>query len=68
MNIDIRNSIFSNLHGSNHDEIENTIMDAIQGGDEITLPGLGVLFESLWNQSSDSDKSTILDKLVAALK
>ncbi len=68
MDIDIRNSIFNNLHGSNHDEIENTIREAIQGGDEITLPGLGVLFESLWNQSSDADKSTILDKLVTALK
>ncbi len=68
MNTDIRNSIFSNLHGANHDEVENTITDAIQGGDEITLPGLGVLFESLWSQSSDTDKSAILDKLVLALK
>ncbi len=68
MDIDIRNSIFNNLHGANHDEIENTIKDAIQGGDEITLPGLGVLFESLWSKSSDVEKNTILDKLVAALQ
>ncbi len=64
MNLDIRNSIYSNLHGANHDEVEQTIVDAIHDADEVTLPGLGVLFEAVWSQSTDIEKSNMLDKLV----
>ena len=65
MNIDIRKSIINNFKGSNIDEIKNSIDSSIKDGDEITLPGLGVFFEILWNNSNSKDEilKTIYDNL-----
>ena len=41
---------------------------SIKDGDEEALPGLGVLFECLWENSSDKDKENILNILVSATK
>ena len=60
MNIDIRKSIISNFKGSSIDEIKDSIESSISDGDEITLPGLGVFFEILWNNSDKDDKEFIL--------
>ncbi len=68
MNIDIRNSVLSNLNGSSHDDVRKTITEAIQDGDEVTLPGTGVLFELLWRGSNTNEQSRILDILVSELK
>ncbi|MEO3111119.1 small acid-soluble spore protein SspI, partial [Turicibacter sanguinis] len=47
MNFDLRKAVIANLDDSNYDEIRETIMDAIESGEEKTLPGLGVMFEIL---------------------
>ena len=60
MNIDIRKSIISNFKGSSIDEIKDSIESSISDGAEITLPGLGVFFEILWNNSDKDDKEFIL--------
>ena len=60
MNIDIRKSIINNFKGSSIDEIKASIETSINDGDEITLPGLGVFFEILWNNSNKDDKEFIL--------
>ena len=60
MNIDIRKSIISNFKGSSIDEIKDSIESSNNDGDEITLPGLGVFFEILWNNSDKDDKEFIL--------
>ena len=61
MEIDIRNSIINNFKGSNIDEIKSSIESSIADKDEITLPGLGVFFELLWNNSDDQHKEYMLD-------
>ena len=58
MNFDLRKAVIANLDDSNYDEIRETIIDAIESGEEKTLPGLGVMFEILWNGSNDSEKET----------
>ena len=63
MDIDIRKSIKNNFKGSNIDEIKNSIEESIIDNDEITLPGLGVFFEILWNNSDDTKKDYILQTL-----
>ena len=55
MNIDIRKSIINNFKASNIDEIKKSIEDSISEKDEITLPGLGVFFEILWENTNDKD-------------
>jgi len=63
MNIDIRKSIINNFNGSNIEEIKNSIESSITDKDEITLPGLGVFFEILWNKSDEEHKNYILETI-----
>lgn len=59
MNIDIRKSIKNNFKDAELDEIKVSINSSIKGQEEITLPGLGVFFEILWNNSDDETKEYI---------
>jgi len=67
MDIDIRKSIINNFENSNVDEIKKAIEESIFDKDEITLPGLGVFFEILWNNSDDTKKDYILQTLKKGL-
>lgn len=68
MNIDIRKSIINNFKDCNTEEIKESIETSIKDNDEITLPGIGVFFEILWNSSSEKDKEFILHKILNGLK
>lgn len=68
MNIDIRKSIKDNFKGAKADEIKASIVSSINEGDEVTLPGIGVFFEVLWENSNDDEKDFILKKLEEILK
>ena len=68
MHIDIRESIRKNFSTSKIDDIRLSIEDAIEEHDEITLPGLGVFFEILWNNSDVNLKNTILNILENNIK
>lgn len=61
MNIDIRKSIINNFKDSNKEEIINSIESSIKDHEEITLPGLGVFFEIMWNNSDDDLKNNIIN-------
>lgn len=67
MNIDIRESIINNFKDSNLEDIRSSIESSIEDKDEITLPGLGVFFEILWQNSSDTEKQNILETLKKGL-
>ena len=67
MDIDIRKSIINNFKDSNIDEIKEAITSSIKDGEEITLPGMGVFFEILWNNSNDTKKDYILQTLKKGL-
>ncbi len=67
MDINIRESIKKNFKESNINEIRESIVSSIKDNDEITLPGLGVFFEILWNNSSDIEKENILNTLKKGL-
>ena len=68
MNFDLRKAVIANFDDSNYDEIRETIIDAIESGEEKTLPGLGVMFEILWNGSNDSEKETMVSRITQCLK
>lgn len=61
MNIDIRKNIISNLKGNSKEEILNTIKTTISSKDELILPGLGVLFEIIWNDKDTDLQTKIID-------
>ena len=67
MQIDIRENIKTNFKNSSIKDIEDSIVEAISEHDEITLPGLGVFFEILWNNSNAEQKTNILNNIKKGL-
>jgi len=68
MNLNLRNAIIENVSGNTQDELKSTIVDAIQNGEEKMLPGLGVLFEVIWQNASPDDQQEMLSTLENGLK
>lgn len=68
MNIDIRKHILNNFKEADSSEIKASIEASIEKKDEITLPGLGVFFEILWNNSDENSREYILNTLKKSLK
>ncbi|HLR03721.1 MAG TPA: small acid-soluble spore protein SspI [Virgibacillus sp.] len=64
MDLNLRKAILQNISSNSQEELEATIVDAIQKGEEKMLPGLGVLFELIWSESDKADK----EEMVGALK
>ncbi|WP_430784902.1 small acid-soluble spore protein SspI [Virgibacillus flavescens] len=68
MDLNLRKAILSNIATNDQEQLEATIVDAIQNGEEKMLPGLGVLFELIWQQSDETEKSEMLDSLEQGVK
>lgn len=68
MNLNLRNAIRHNIQDNGKDQLELTIKDAIQSGEEKMLPGLGVMFEIIWQNSNPQDQKEMLDSLSQGLK
>lgn len=67
MNIDIREHIKSNFKDSDIKDIKDSIESSLKENDEITLPGMGVFFEMLWQNTDESGKDFILNILKNSL-
>jgi small acid-soluble spore protein I (minor) len=67
MNFDIRGAVIRNLTGMNSQELENLVNDSIQQREEKFLPGLGVLFEVIWKNSSETEKDHMIQTLQNSL-
>ncbi|MET3682598.1 small acid-soluble spore protein I (minor) [Alkalibacillus flavidus] len=63
MDLNLRQAVKNNIAGHNEEQLEATIAEAIQSGEEKMLPGLGVLFEMYWQQASEDEKETMLSTL-----
>ena len=61
--IKIRNHIINNFKNASKEEFKSSIEESIKENDEITLPGLGVFFEIVWNNSDENNKDYILNIL-----
>ncbi|NMD70705.1 small acid-soluble spore protein SspI [Bacillus sp. DNRA2] len=68
MNFNLRNAIIQNVSGNSQDELRGTIVDAIQNGEEKMLPGLGVLFEVIWQNASEQERVEMLQTLEKGVK
>ena len=67
MGLNLRNAILHNVTGNSQDQLQETIVDAIQSGEEKMLHGLGVLFEVIWKNSTDEEKKEMLYALESGL-
>jgi len=68
MDLNLRKAILSNISENDTSQLEATIVDAIQNGEEKMLPGLGVLFELIWQQSDASVKEEMIHNLESGVK
>lgn len=67
LNLNLRHAVISNVSGNTQDQLQDTIVDAIQSGEEKMLPGLGVLFEVIWQNANNEDKKEMLTMLEQGL-
>jgi small acid-soluble spore protein I (minor) len=67
MDLNLRNAIISNVSGNSQQELEATIKDAIESKEEKMLPGLGVLFEIIWEHSNREEQEEMLSTLEQGL-
>ncbi|MFB1050879.1 small acid-soluble spore protein SspI [Paraliobacillus sp. JSM ZJ581] len=68
MDLNLRKAILENISDNNKEQLEETIVDAIQSGEEKMLPGLGVLFELIWQESDNNEKEEMLTALQQGVK
>ncbi|PFJ17740.1 small acid-soluble spore protein SspI [Bacillus cereus] len=68
MSFNLRGAVLANVTGNTQDQLQETIVEAIQSGEEKMLPGLGVLFEVIWKYADENEKHKILKILEQGLK
>lgn len=66
-NFDLRQAIINRIQDNTKTEIQETIADSC-GADERALPGLGVLFEIIWKDSTDTQQSQMVETLYQHLQ
>jgi len=62
-NIDVIKYIINNFKEDTIEDIKNSIEESISSRDDDPLIGLGVLFELLWNNSTNEEKNIILSNI-----
>ena len=68
MNLDIRSHIINNFKGDDINVLRDAIEEKIKNNDEITLPGMGVFFELVWQKADDDTRNKILTILESCVK
>lgn len=68
MNLNLRYAIVQNVSGNSKQELEDTIVDAIRSQEEKMLPGLGVLFEVIWQNANEKEREEMLANLEGGLQ
>ena len=61
MDLSIRDHIINNFKGDDYDSLRNAIDESIKEADEVTLPGMGVFFEIVWEEADAALKNQILE-------
>lgn len=61
--IKIRDYIINNFKNDDEETIKRAIDESIKEGDEVTLPGMGVFFEIIWQDANDEERKRILTTL-----
>lgn len=57
----IREHIINNFKGDDYDSLQSAINESIESEDEVTLPGMGVFFEIVWQGADQKLKNEMLE-------
>ena len=57
----IRDYIINNFQGDDYDSLQSAINESIESKDEVTLPGMGVFFEIVWQGADQELKNRMLE-------
>lgn len=68
MDIDIRKHIINNFKGDSKENVRRAIEESIKDKDEVTLPGMGVFLEIIWENASDKLKAEMLSIIENKIK
>lgn len=63
MNIDVRGAVIHNIQHMSKQELTEMVNDTLQQQEEKLLPGLGVLFEIIWENSEPSARKQMISTL-----
>lgn len=66
--MNIKDYIIQNFKNDSDETIKKAIDDSVKEYNEDTLPGLGVFFMLVWENSNEEEKNTILEKIKSNLK
>ena len=61
MDTKIRDHIINNFKGDNYETLKDAIEESVKEQDEITLPGLGVFFEIVWQGASKELQNEMIE-------
>lgn len=61
MNLSIREHIINNFKGDDYDTLRRAIDESVVSQDEVTLPGLGVFLEIIWENADQELKNQLID-------
>ena len=61
MDLNIREHIINNFQGDDFDTLKRAIDESVEAKDEVTLPGLGVFLELIWEDASQELKNEMID-------
>lgn len=67
MDLNLRKAILANIKSNDDEQLRATIVEAIDAGEEKTLPGLGYLFELIWNTSNPNQQEEMIDSLKSGI-
>jgi len=61
MDLNIREHIINNFQGDDFETLRRAIDESVKANDEVTLPGLGVFLELIWENASQELKNEMIE-------
>ncbi len=61
MDMNIRDHIINNFKGDDYDTLKRAIDESVESQDEVTLPGLGVFLEIIWENADQELKNELIE-------
>lgn len=65
--LDVRKLVLNNLAGSSKEEVEGYIQETIDNREDDALPGMGILFEVVWQKSDQNEKDSMMNKIMETI-
>lgn len=63
MNFDVRDAVIHNIQHMSEQELTDMVNETLEQQEEKFLPGLGVLFEIIWENSDSSSRKEMISTL-----